>query len=280
MKKMLFLLAVLVLFVSGCSKQSEASMPSDTQTAAPTGSATAPSAASQPSESAAAASPSITASPTVKPSPSPAASPSDKPSPSAAASPSVKPSPSAAASPSSMPSPSAAASPMPSVLPAAAQGQVEISFTYTHVSIIASNQYALWIENSEGVYIKTLFATHFTAAGGWKTRPDSLPVWVSKSGISTGSTSSAVVDAFTGATPKSGHQTYIWDCKDENGQPVPAGQYHFIVEGTVHWQDGVMYDGIITVGGEENTAQPDAQYTTENAKTLIMITDVKVVYKP
>jgi hypothetical protein len=98
---------------------------------------------------------------------------------------------------------------------------------------------------------------------------------VEKSGIANGDT-----DARSGATPKSGQLTYIWDCTDDSGKAVPAGDYRFIVEGTIFWQDAVMYTGTINVGGDENTAPAEASYTTEEAKTSDMITDVKAVYKP
>jgi hypothetical protein len=155
---------------------------------------------------------------------------------------------------------------------------VDISFDYTHRSGIASNQYAVWIENSAGEVVKTLFVTRFTAKGGWEQRPDALPIWVERSDLSSGSTGAA--DAYTGATPKSGTQTYIWDCTDETGQPVPEGDYHFLVEGTIFWQDAVLFEGILTVGGKESTSKAEAQYTTDAAKDSKMITSVEAVYRP
>ena len=45
------------------------------------------------------------------------------------------------------------------------------------------------------------------------------------------------IDAITGATPKSDNLTYRWDCTDMSENPVPAGEYRFFVEGTLHWED-------------------------------------------
>ncbi len=174
--------------------------------------------------------------------------------------------------------PSASAEPDNSIPAVDSKGQVEISFDYKHRKGIASNQYAVWIENSEGEYIKTLFVTSFTAGGGWKSRPDALPVWVEKSGLS--EKNAETVDAFTGATPKSGRQTYIWDCTDENGQTVDDGEYNFFIEGTIYWQDAVIYSGTLSIGGEENTVQAEAEFTTEEAQKSDMITGVEAVYKP
>lgn len=157
-------------------------------------------------------------------------------------------------------------------------GRVEISLNYNHRSGIASNQFAVWIEDGEGRFIKTLYATRFTAEGGWKFRPDALPVWVERSGLGDGAAGNT--DAFSGATPKTGAHTYVWDCVDESGRPVPDGEYHIFVEGTIFWQDAVLYKGIITVGGGENTAELSAEYTTEEAEASSMITAVEAVYRP
>lgn len=158
-----------------------------------------------------------------------------------------------------------------------ARGQVEISLTYSRRAGIASNQYAVWIEDSKGQHIKTLYVTRFTAEGGWEYRPDSLSTWVSKSGIK--DNGAKAVDVYSGATPLSGRQTYIWDCTDENGQDVPAGEYRFLVEGTIFWKDAVIYEGVIYVNGEENSAKAEARYTTESAEQSDMIMDVEAIYR-
>jgi flagellar hook assembly protein FlgD len=86
-------------------------------------------------------------------------------------------------------------------------------------------------------------------------------------------------DATSGATPKSGLLTFTWDCTDQDGQPVPAGEYHFLVEGTIFWKDAILFEGVITVGSGESTAQAAASYTTEEAKKSDMITGVEAIYK-
>jgi hypothetical protein len=159
-----------------------------------------------------------------------------------------------------------------------ASGQVTVSLTFNHRSGIASNQFAVWIEDSEGTFIKTLYATRFTAQGGWKSRPDALPVWVERSGLSAGT--AQPVDTYTGATPKTGSLSYTWDCTDQNGKPVPAGEYTFFVEGSIFWKDAVLFSGVIDISGEENSAEAKAEYTTEAAKKTDMISGVTAVYKP
>ena len=60
------------------------------------------------------------------------------------------------------------------------QGEVQIIFEFSRQNIIASNQFALWIEDMDGNLIKTVFVTNFTGEGGYKIRKNFLPVWVKK----------------------------------------------------------------------------------------------------
>ncbi|MDD4097050.1 MAG: DUF2271 domain-containing protein [Oscillospiraceae bacterium] len=157
-------------------------------------------------------------------------------------------------------------------------GELEITLNYKKIDDIASNQYAVWIEDSDGNMVRTLYVTSFTADGGWEFREDSLTVWVERSGM--GSEDAPDIDAFSGATPKSGPQTYIWDCTDEEGQPVPAGTYHFFVDATIFWEDAALYTGTIVLGGEEATAVAEPVFTNDDASASGMITDVMAVYRP
>jgi hypothetical protein len=140
-------------------------------------------------------------------------------------------------------------------------GVAAITFDYTKQSGSASNQFAVWIEDKDGAYIKTLYATKYTAQGGFKVRPDSIPIWTAKSGIV--SMEKSKVDAISSATPRTGKLSYKWDLTDRNGSRVPAGEYKFIVEGTLRWKNQVLYTGVIPVGDTPATVQPEAKYTYE-----------------
>ena len=57
---------------------------------------------------------------------------------------------------------------------------IEISFVFNRMPTIASNQFAVWIENSNGEMIQTLYVTDFTAKRrGYEKREMSLSSWVS-----------------------------------------------------------------------------------------------------
>ena len=134
----------------------------------------------------------------------------------------------------------------------------ELSFAFTRQSGVASNQFAVWIEDSQGTYIKTLYATRYTAKGGWKRRASSIPQWVKQSGLS--GMNRSQMDALTGATPKTGNLTYRWDGTDSRGEALPPGNYVIFLEGTLRWENQVLYRAPIQVGQGAKTAEVGVEY--------------------
>jgi len=154
------------------------------------------------------------------------------------------------------------------------QAAAELTFSYTRLSGSASNQFAVWVEDSQGKYIKTLYATKYTANGGWKRRETSIPLWVKKSGLA--SLTGAQVDAITGATPKTGTLVYTWDGTDSNGKAVPAGNYVLFLEGTLRWENQVLYRAPISLGKGTASAEVSVEYKGDAGADRNMIEDVKV----
>ena len=163
---------------------------------------------------------------------------------------------------------------------------VAVSFDYTKQQGYATNQFAVWIEDANGVLVKTLFATEFTANGGYEKRPDAIPVWVERAAIA----GETAPDAASGATPKSGTVRYIWDLTDESGARVADGTYRFFVEGTLRWKNQVLFSGELTLNGSAASADATAAYTylaSDDAPALTaespentMISGVKAEYIP
>lgn len=98
------------------------------------------------------------------------------------------------------------------------KSKLTITFDYEKISGWATNQFAVWIEDTDGNYINTLYATKWTANGGYKSRPDSIKTWVEKSSVD--SMEKSEIDAISGATPKAGKLLYSWDLTDSNGNTV------------------------------------------------------------
>ena len=150
----------------------------------------------------------------------------------------------------------------------------ELSFDFTRLSGSASNQFAIWIEDSQGLYVKTLYATRYTANGGFRRRETSIPVWVSKSGLA--GLERAQIDALTRATPRTGALTYTWDGTDSRGSVVPMGDYVIILEGTLRWANQVIYKAPIQLGQGAATPTVTVEYTGDAGSDRAMINNVMV----
>jgi hypothetical protein len=163
---------------------------------------------------------------------------------------------------------------------AANPASAEISFAFNRQSGSSSNQYAVWVEDGRGNLVKTLDATRYTANGGWERRAQSIPIWVSKSGLS--ALEKKDIDAFTGATPRTGTQNYRWDGTDKNGNPLAAGEYRIFLEATLRGENRVLYSASVTPGsgsGSPVESQVRAEYFGSSARERGMIENVKVVYR-
>ena len=152
-------------------------------------------------------------------------------------------------------------------------GKVEVSFVYATQRGSASNQFAVWVEDPQGRYVKTLYATKFTASGGWEKRPASLFQWVKQSGLA--SMTQAQADAFSGATPKAGTLRYVWDGTDHAGRAVPAGEYKMLVEATLRGDNRVVYAADVRLG-ETGTVSPQGRYSGDSTAERGMISRVTV----
>ena len=90
---------------------------------------------------------------------------------------------------------------------------ISISFDFSKKLRLASNQFAVWVENEKGMLVKNLFVTDFTARKGWEKRPESLPSWRKN-------VKDTDIDGISSVTPKSGKIQLQWDIKNENEEPV------------------------------------------------------------
>ena len=154
------------------------------------------------------------------------------------------------------------------------QAAAELTFSFTRQSGAASNQFAVWIEDSNGRYIKTLYATRYTANGGWRRRETSIPVWVRQSGLA--GLTNAQIDVLTGATPRTGSLTYTWDGTDSLGAAVPSGDYIIFLEGTLRWENQVLYRAQIRFGRGPADAEVSVEYTGDPGAERVMIGNVAV----
>ena len=155
---------------------------------------------------------------------------------------------------------------------------VDVDFEYKAMSGFASNQFALWVENGDGDFVKTIFATDFTAAKrGYKKREQSLNNWVAIA--KPDKMTDAELDAISGATPKSGHQHFIWDLTDSQGKKVPAGKYFVKLEGTLYAGSNVVYIGTVDLAAPGAIEVKMERSEPSNNKNATMLQNVKMSVK-
>ena len=155
---------------------------------------------------------------------------------------------------------------------------LEVSFTYTKQRLIASSQYAFWIEDMDGNYIDTVYVTQWTANGGFSYRPHSIPKWVSAA--QPANKSDIQIDAISGATPRNGDYVFTWDFTDYNGNPVTETEFRFFFEGTMNNEDDVLYTGVISTGTKQWSDTPAPIYTMQDSEYKGMLSNVRVSYFP
>ena len=165
---------------------------------------------------------------------------------------------------------------------------LEVSFNYQKQPGAGSNQYAIWIENEKGEFVKTLFVTAYTSKGrarggekaqrGYIVRPTCVPTWVKTSKAE--EKTDEQLDAVTGATPQnSGIQTLTWDFTDEQGKTVAQGTYKVKVEATLYFESDIIYTGTSSSKDKPGNIVLTSELTKPDEQHKNMVTDVKAVLK-
>jgi len=156
--------------------------------------------------------------------------------------------------------------------------KVIVTYTWSKIQSYGSNQIAVWVEDTKGKFICTLFATNFTAKGGYLKRPLSLSEWTSKSDLK--NTTKPEVDAITGATPSSGKQILTWNCTDSSGKIVPNGTYVLRMEANIHDADKMFFRGEIEVGSNAGQTKGEISFSDPKLVTgKVLFSDVLVEYR-
>lgn len=127
-------------------------------------------------------------------------------------------------------------------------------------------QIAVWVEDSDGTYVDTLFVTKKASGNKWigspkNGRPESLPDWYKSKGQNPAEKiSKDEVDATTSATPKKGiviskdlelekGKTYVFKC--QVNQSFDYNEYYTKKNSGVDGQPAVLYSGSIIPNGKE-----------------------------
>ena len=165
---------------------------------------------------------------------------------------------------------------------------LEVTFNYQKQSGPGSNQYAVWIEDEKGEFVKTLFVTAYTSKGrarggeqpkrGYIVRPTCVPTWVKTSKAE--AHTDQQLDAVIGATPQnSGVQTFTWDFTDEQGKAVKQGLYKVKVEATLYFDSDLIYTGSFSTKDKPGPINLTSELTKPDEQHKDMVTDVKAILK-
>jgi len=105
-------------------------------------------------------------------------------------------------------------------------------------------QTAVWIEDREGNFVKTIYVSGFS--GHAKEKQVRLPKWANSSKF-------LDVDGVTGASIDLGPHIYVWDLKDALGRNVEPGEY--VVKVEINYWPSMQYQLVsapINVGQERD----------------------------
>ena len=156
-------------------------------------------------------------------------------------------------------------------------------------------QIAVWVENSDGTYVDTLFVTKKASGNKWigspkYGRPESLPDWYRAKGQNPAvKISKDDLDATTSATPKKGiviskdlelekGKTYVFKC--QVNQSFDYNEYYTKKNSGVDGQPAVLYAGEMIPDGTEKEIKLEFSGSREKLTTADKIIEsIYVVVK-
>ena len=156
-------------------------------------------------------------------------------------------------------------------------------------------QIAVWVEDSDGTYVDTLFVTKKASGNKWigspkDGRPESLPDWYKSKGQNPAvKISKDDLDATTSATPKKGiviskdlelekGKTYVFKC--QANQSFDYNEYYTKKNSGVDGQPAVLYAGEMIPDGTEKEIKLEFSESREKLTTADKIIEsIYVVVK-
>ena len=156
-------------------------------------------------------------------------------------------------------------------------------------------QIAVWVEDSDGTYVDTLFVTKKASGNKWigspkDGRPESLPDWYRAKGQNPAvKISKDDLDATTSATPKKGiviskdlelekGKTYVFKC--QANQSFDYNEYYTKKNSGVDGQPAVLYAGEMIPDGTEKEIKLEFSGSREKLTTADKIIErIYVVVK-
>ncbi len=164
-----------------------------------------------------------------------------------------------------------------STLPASpATGTITVSFLYMPPSQIEPSYHtAIWLEDSSGALVKTLFVSHDLSSTEFK-MGEACPDWIKQSHWETAPRSQ--VDAVTGPTPHVGSGLFSFDVAQIG---IPAGTYRFKFQVHITENYNVLHTGELTIGTSPHTARLEVLYSPSKPPGATdFVRDVRAEFSP
>lgn len=156
------------------------------------------------------------------------------------------------------------------------KNSVVVTYDLFKIPSNGSNQVAIWVEDTSGNFVQTLYATKFTATGGYVKRPASLKTWVVKSDWENATKDE--IDGISSATPAAGPQKVVWNCKNKSGVLVPDVFYKICMEGNLRSGKMMYAKALIKIGKNGKKVVANMSYEPEDGKAEPLFENVLVEF--
>lgn len=134
----------------------------------------------------------------------------------------------------------------------------DLSFRLNKMKLfVPSNQLVVWLEKSDGSFVKTLFISEYLAYGGFNI-PTICPDWSTKANWQESVPED--FDAITGATPQNGIVDLELQCLKKE---VPEGNYNVMVEVHLAEDFNELYQGNLVVSRKKFSNELKVTYKPE-----------------
>lgn len=155
-------------------------------------------------------------------------------------------------------------------------GTMTIHYTRSANDYSATNaqRTAVWIENMQGILIKTLYRS----VGGSFDNTTRLVNWESKSGKQSNNTTDTYTSATTNGGSKNQSYQFSWDMKDSSGNIVPDGDYRISIEVSRYSNFDTAYYGMMIV--RKGTQPFDQTITPPSFPPMDMLSSIRGIYTP
>lgn len=157
-----------------------------------------------------------------------------------------------------------------------AAGKIEVAFVFgSPEGFQPSYQTALWLQDTKGQYVKSLFVSEYLAYGGFND-PTICPDWIKVANWD--KATEADYDAVSRPTPPVGENALSINLKDKG---IPPGTYEYLLEVHLVEKFNILCKGQIEIGNQAAESKPEVSYLPDKyPEAEGVVSSVAVKYLP